>query len=200
MADKKLEIILSAKDRSTKTFKQFSSRVQSLTKNVFSLRGAFVSLAGAGGLGLFVKKQLEAADAIGKAADVIGVSTDALQEYRYAASLSGVETNVLDQSLKAFAKRVGEAQQGTGALTTFLRKFDQKLLSNIKQAGSTEDALRLLFDRMGRTADQTDRAALASAAFSRAGIGMTNMVKSGSAALKRMRQDARDLGIVLNQD
>ncbi|RZB36316.1 MAG: hypothetical protein SRB2_02141 [Desulfobacteraceae bacterium Eth-SRB2] len=94
---------------------------------------------------------------------------------------------------------MGEARNETGALVTFLKKFDEQLLQGIQSAGSTEQALDLVMDRMGRTADQTDRAALAAAAFSRSGLVLTNMVKGGAAGLNEMRQEARDLGIVMDE-
>lgn len=197
--DHRLQIILAAKDVTKSAFLSASGQVAALTKNVFSLRGAMVAVAGATGLGLFVKKSLDLADAVGKASDVIGISTSALQEYRHAAQLSGVSTGLLDNSLKAFSKRVGEARNETGALVTFLKKFDEELLSNIQNSESTEEALDLVMTRMGQTANQTDRAALAAAAFSRSGLVLTNMVKDGAEGLDRMRQEARDLGIVMDE-
>lgn len=199
MDDHKLQIILAARDATKSAFMSATGHVKAFTKNIFSMRGALVGIAGATGMGLFVKKALESADAIGKASDVIGISTDALQEYRHAARIAGVSTELMDNSFKAFSKRVGEARNETGALVTFLKKFDEQLLKDIQTAGSTEEALNLFMDRMGRTADQTDRAALAAAAFSRSGLVLTNMVKDGAAGLNRMRQEARDLGIVMDE-
>lgn len=197
--DHKLQIVLAARDATKSAFMSAQGRVKAFTKSVFSLRGAMVATAGAAAMGAMIKKSLETADAIGKAADVIGISTDALQEYRHAARIAGVSTSLMDNSFKAFSKRVGEARNETGALVTFLKKFDEQLLKNIQNAGSTEEALNLFMDRMGRTADQTDRAALAAAAFSRSGLVLTNMVKDGAAGLEKMRQEARDLGIVMDE-
>lgn len=197
--DHKLQIILAAKDATKSAFLSAQGQVKAFTKSVFSLRGAMVATAGAAAMGAMIKKSLETADAIGKASDVIGISTDALQEYRHAARLAGVSTSLMDNSFKAFSKRVGEARNETGALVTFLNKFDEQLLKNIQTSGSTEEALDLLMDRLGRTASQTDRAALAAAAFSRSGLVLTNMVKDGAAGLAKMRQEARDLGIVMDE-
>ena len=199
MDDHKLQIILAARDATKSAFLSASGQVKAFTKNIFSLRGAMAGLAGAAGMGMFVKKSLESADAIGKAADVIGISTDALQEYRHAARLAGISTELMDNSFKAFSKRVGEARNETGALVTFLKKFDEQLLKDIQTAKSTEEALDLVMKRMGRTASQTDRAALAAAAFSRSGLVLSNMVKDGADGLARMRQEARDLGIVMDE-
>jgi len=176
-----------------------TGHVERFTKNIFSLRTAMIGVAGAAAMGAMVKKSLDTADAIGKAADSIGISTDALQEYRHAARISGVETASLDKSIQQFAKRVGEAKAGTGAMITYLKKFDEQLLSNIQKSKSTDEALDLVFKRMGQTASATDKAALANAAFGRSGITMVNMVKDGAEGLIRLRQEARDLGIVMDE-
>ena len=96
MNDHKLQIILSAKDLTQRAFTSANARLQKFTSNVFSMRGALVAVAGVAAMGHFVKKSMEAADAIGKAADAIGISTGTLQEYRHAARISGVETEALD--------------------------------------------------------------------------------------------------------
>lgn len=206
MPDRRLEIVLAGKDLTGKAFKSVQGRVgklrasfTGLTSATGYLKAAFVGLAAAG-VGGFVKKSLDAADTIGKTADVIGISTDALQEYRHAANLSGVSVSTMESSFSAFAKRVGEARNDTGALVTFLKKFDSQLLENIKSAKSTDEALKLVFERMAQTASQTDRAALASAAFSRAGVRMVNFVKDGADGLARMRKEAQELGLVLSEN
>ena len=198
MNDHKLQIILSAKDLTQRAFTSANARLQKFTSNVFSMRGALVAVAGVAAMGHFVKKSMETADAIGKAADAIGISTGTLQEYRHAARISGVETAALDKSIMQFGKRVGEARSDTGAMITFLEKFDATLLKNVQSAKSTDEALDLVFKRMGQTASATDKAALANAAFGRSGITMVNMVKDGAAGLAKLRQEARDLGIVMD--
>ena len=52
--------------------------------------------ASAIGIGLLGKKMIETADSLAKTADRVGVTTDLLQELRFAASQSGVSTEKLD--------------------------------------------------------------------------------------------------------
>ena len=103
MTDRHLEIVLAAKDMSANSFKRVSGHLSRLKSQVISVQGALGMLAGAAGLGVIVKKNLEFADAIGKTADRIGIATDALQKYRYIAERSGVETSSLDKGLEALA-------------------------------------------------------------------------------------------------
>lgn len=174
--------------------------LKKMGKNMLSFRGIVGTVAGAAGLGFLVKRALETADEIAKTADVIGISTKALQEYRHAAQLAGVETAQLDSAFLAATKRIGELRVGTGTLVTFLDKSDKALKANIISAKTTDEALELVFDAMGKLTRQTDRAALSSALFGRtAGVKMTNLVKNGTASLKEMKEEANRLGLVMDE-
>lgn len=179
---------------------QFTTRkATQMVTSAWSIAAGAITMVSAGALVGFIKSSISAADAIAKTADRVGVSTGALQEYRYAASISGIETEKMDTSLEKFTRTLGETRHGTGALTSFLKKYDEQLLSNVKSSKSTDEALNLIFDAMGKTASEADRAALAAAAFGRAGVDMTSMVQDGAEGLNKMRQEARDLGIVIDE-
>ena len=176
-------------------------RASSLRRNMRLLGGVVAGVAAAGGLALLVKRSIDAADAIAKTADAIGISTDALQELRFAADLSGVSVESLDKALKFATKAIGELRTRTSSeLTTALKDFDAQLLSNIRSAGSVEEAIELVFRRMGEMEDATKKAALAKSVFGRAGIDLVNIVRGEADALEKMRQQARDLGIVLDEE
>lgn len=180
-------------------FLKMQHSASNMVKGMFSLKGIVGTLAGGGMFGYMAKQSLEAADAIGKTADAVGISTKTLQEYQHAAELSGVGTEKLNSVFLAFSKRIGELRAGTGPLVTYLNKFDKTLLQNLKSARNTDEALDLVFERMGEVKSATDRAALANAAFSRSGIKMTVMVKDGAAGLAAMKKEANDLGIVMDE-
>lgn len=200
MADHRLEIILAARDATKNAFLSVTGHVTSLTKNIFSLRGAFATLAGTGGIGLFVEKSLEMADTIGKTADKLGVSTDALQEYRYAASLAGVEQNTLDMALQRFTRRTAEAAQGKGELKAVLEQYNIAVKDATGRTRNHEEVLNDLADVIAGTESESERLRIAFKAFDSEGAALVNLLKNGSAAMNKVRQDARDLGIVMNED
>jgi hypothetical protein len=148
-------------------------------------------------IGYMAKKTLDSADATAKLADSLGYSIKLMQEYSYAAGLSGVAQGTLNSSMLAFAKRLGEAKAGTGALVTYLKKTDKALLNQLTSTSDVNKALEIFMTALGNVKSSTDRAALASAAFSRAGIAMTVMVKDGGAGLRAMQKEAHDLGLVM---
>jgi len=196
MATNKARIEITARDRTKAAFRSVSAGLASIRRTVFSVKTALAGLVAVGA----VKKALDYADAIGKTADSIGVTTDALQEYRYAADISGVSTEALDSALRSFAKRVGEAKSNTGTLITILKTLDPALLANIKNARDMGEAFDLVIKKGAGMSNQLDRAALFAAAFGKkAGVGMTNLIKDGVGAMEALRREAQELGIVMDE-
>jgi hypothetical protein len=180
-------------------FARTKGAVSGLAGSLLNLPAGVGVAAGAAGLGLLIKSSIEAADAIAKTSDSIGISTSKLQEYRFAASQSGVSTEAFDKAMQGFAKRVGEAQAGTGSLITVLKKVDPSLLANIQNAKSTDEAYRLMTEAIANTEDATLKAALANAAFGRTGVEMVNLMNQGVAGLDSFSAKARELGLVIDE-
>lgn len=157
--------------------------------------GAGIATAAAGAAVAFTKTSFAAADTIGKVASTAGVSTDTLQEMRHAASLSGVSFNDLDKGMQGLNKRVGELRAGSGSLYTYLNKTNKALLSQVQSARSTDEALNLIYGSMKGLTAESDRAALAAAAFGRSGQRLYIMTDN----VKELRQEARDLGLVIDE-
>jgi chromosome segregation ATPase len=139
-------------------------------------------------------------DNIAKTADNIGVTTDALQELRFANERMGVSVNDTDSALEAFGKRLGELRAGTGSLNTLLNKTAPELRQLLVNARDNDEAFNILFRSMAETTDQANRLALAAAAFGRGpGIAMARAARDGVEAFEALRETARDLGVVIDE-
>jgi len=198
---KEVKFDITAKDKTKAAFSSATSSLKKLKGVAGSLK--VPALAGAaviGGLALFAKNAIKVADTLAKTADQIGISTTALQEYRFASELAGVAAGALDTSFRKFTRTLGELRAGTGAAVTFLKKFKPELVNQFRATKDADAALELLFDSLSNVTNQSDRAALAAAFFGRKGAELTLLVKGGSAALKEQRQRAQDLGLVLEED
>ncbi len=195
--DKNLKKAEKSSGKLGRALAKVGTRVKGLARGLVSMRSAVVLAAGAVGFGLLVKKALNTADAIGKAADAIGISTDALQEYRHAAELSGVATGQLDKALMKATRNIGELGRSSSELDLTLKELAPDLLANVRAASSVEEALELAFVAMSKMATQTKRAAVANAFFGRSGILMTNIVRNGADAYREMIREARTLGLII---
>lgn len=173
----------------------------SFAKRTLSLRGAVATLAGGAGLGLLAKRSIDAADSIAKVADATGVSTDALQEFRFAADLAGVSAESWDKALKFATKSVGELKTRVSSeLSTALKDYDAELLANIKNSENQEQVIALVVRALEDETDASKKAALAKAFFGRAGIDLVNIANDEAGAFERGRAQARALGTVLRED
>lgn len=156
-----------------------------------------IGAAGAAVFGL-ASSTAAAGDELAKQSRALGFNVEAYQELGYAAERSGVSAETFNSSMTAFTKRLGEAAQGSGAAKDALEQLGLSAQDLIDM--EPDQALGLIADRMNDIENPADRAALAADLFSRAGIRMTNMLGEGSEGLGRLRQEARDLGLVLSED
>lgn len=185
-------------NKATSQAQQVGRRFKSIFKGVGLSMAAGLSAAG---LTRLVKSSIDTADAIAKNANKANIATGTYQELTFALDKFDVSQQQVTTGLMAFTKRLGEARSGTGALVTYLRKYDQALLDSLASAESNEQALDIFMTALGGVKNDADRAALAAAGFSRtAGVSMAAALKDGGAGIEKWRKKAKALGIVISDD
>ena len=75
------------------------------------------------GIGLLGKKMLDVADKTANTADKLGITTDLLQELRFAATQTGISTESLETPMARFTKRLGEAATAPGLPQMYIRSW-----------------------------------------------------------------------------
>lgn len=176
--------------------KSFQARTDFAIRSLanFSVIAAGAATAAFG----FSKVAISAADNIAKTADKVGVTTDELQKYRFAAELSGVATTVMDTALQRLARRTGEAAQGTGVLVKLFEQYGIAATDAEGNARSTADVFRDIAEAMQNAGSEQERLRIAVAAFDTEGAGLVNMLRNGTAGLDQMTSRADQLGIVID--
>ncbi|MBZ9852794.1 hypothetical protein LB566_03225 [Mesorhizobium sp. CA13] len=166
-------------------------------------RGVVASLAAIGvGFSLDgVRKAIKEVADIGDVADKVGLTTDALQELRYAAEKTGASTDTLDQSMAGFAKRIAEVAAGGE------NDLSRVLKANNVQLRDQEGNLRKQTDILGDYANliknartEQDQLRLATIAFGDRGGDLVNTFRGGAGAIRDMSDEAHNLGLVLSTD
>jgi GH24 family phage-related lysozyme (muramidase) len=172
----------------------------SATKSLSRLAGMF-------GIGLGVEAFTSAIrDAVKSTADMrdvaarIGITTDALQEMRYAAGQSGVEIGQMDDALSKFSKNIGQAANGSGDLLKILQANNVSLRDSKGNLRPLNDLLGDFADLVKRAANDSDRLVLVTTAFAKGGIGMVNVVRDGKAGLAAFADEAHRTGQILNSE
>ena len=152
----------------------------------------------AAGIALAVKfggASLQMADTLADSAQRIGIGTEALQEYQYVARKTGEDANAVGGDLEAFSNKLAKAQAGLSKsdanafAALFGKDFDLKQLTDVGKA------LELTTDRIEELTRPSDRAAIAEQ------LGLQSLataLREGSGEVARLRDEARELGFVLD--
>ncbi len=127
----------------------------------------------------------------------IGLGTEALQEFRFAASQVGVETRTTDLALQRFTRRLGEAQQGGGELKATLEEYNIELREADGTARTAEAVLRDLTEAMKNAKSENERLLIQFKAFDSEGVGFGNALIGD---FDRIIAEARELGLILDDE
>ena len=107
-------IKITATDKTKGAFGSVKRSVSGLSSSVLSLQGAL------GGIGLalgvrafinFTKSSLALADGIGKMSDRLGITTTALQTFRFAGEQAGETFESMDNNLVKFVRNLGTVRR-----------------------------------------------------------------------------------------
>lgn len=136
------------------------------------------------------------ADEIGDTAAKLQVSTDLLQEFRYAMIEAGGETKDADAAIEGFTEQLGLARVGSEKALKWFQAlgFSRQQLQSF---ASVDDAMKAVADRISRISSAADRAAVAE----KLGLKpMLPLLVQGAARMDELRQAAHDLGYVVGAD
>jgi len=166
--------------------------------------GKYAKLAGlafvgaAAGLAVLVKKEADAADAIGKNSRKLGISVELYQRLGHAAELSGLTMDKLIPGLKRLSAAAYDAANGSKESEDAFAQLG----ITVKDAGGnlkdTEGLLWEAFTALGQVENNTLKVALAQKVFGRSGVDLLPMLSKGADGLAAMMAEADKLGIVMN--
>lgn len=170
--------------------------IRSPIASIGSLKGAIGGLAGALALKELAgatQRAFDYADSIQDLADRSGASTKAIQEFRFAAQLSGSSVEVADAATEKFARTLGLAQQGSDAQVKLFR--DLGVTST-----DFDTALRQTLDGIAKLPTVQQRAAVGFQIFGKSSATLTGLLGQGSKGFDELAVKAQELGIVLKDD
>lgn len=145
----------------------------------------------------FLKDQAMAAfdfaDGLVDLSDRTATTTKTLQEFRYAAQMSGSGVESADAAIDKFAKNLGSAINGN---KTVAKSFaDLGVTSK-----DTDTALRQFMDGIAKLPTVAQRNQKATELMGKSAADLTVLLSGGSSGFNELAQSAADLGIVLEDD
>jgi lambda family phage tail tape measure protein len=170
-------------------------------RSLRSVEGAFAALGvtvSAGAFVLLIKHNINAADAIHKTSQKIGIQATDLAALKYAAELADVPMEQLVGGMKRFSSTLINAQSGL----LEARKSFAALGIDMKAASRDPlEALLKLADRFQKMPDGITKTAMAARMFGKsAGPDMIPFLNMGREGIIELMREADALGLVLSKD
>lgn len=189
---------LSGTEKVIKRVNRMERQFKSMIGTTGRLAGAFVALAGVGGMGALLKTSIATVDSLAKTADKLGITTQALTSLRHAAELSGVASNTLDMALQRMVRRVSEAAHGFGEAKGALAELgiDAQRLAQM----TPDQQMRTLADAFGLVEAQADKVRLAMKLFDSEGVALVNTLALGRSGLDQVTGSINRLGGAIDRN
>ena len=170
-------------DKTKAAFASVDKSMRTMKRSIGSLQSAVVGVIGSAALGGLVKSLADVADRLGKTSARLGISTEDLQKFRFAAEQSGIEVSTFDTALQRFTRRSAEAAEGTGVAKDAFKELGISLKNNDGTLKSNTQLLKEVADAFKGTQSQADRVRLAFKLFDTEGVKMVNLLQQGSGAI-----------------
>lgn len=156
--------------------------------------------AGASALAGMAVKTAGVTDNIDKMSQKIGISREAYQELDFICSQSGTSVDNLKNGLKTLTTQMQSAADGSKSAKGY---FDELGLSWEDGSGNLKDQETMMweaFSALQGMENQTEKAALATKLFGKAGLELLPMLNGADGSIESMKQQAHDLGLVLSDE
>jgi phage-related protein len=159
---------------------------------------ATAALAAGAALGKAALSAGEYADEILTNSAITGLSTEALQQYSYAAELMDVSSETISAALKRNTRAMSEAQQGTEDYANAYATLGVSVTNADGTLRSSTEVFDETIAALGNVANETERDALAMQLFGRSATELNPMIMQGADGLAALRQEAIDAGAVMS--
>lgn len=185
----------------TSGLKQADGALGGFAKKIgVSLAGAAAAAtAAATAVAFAVKGQLNAADELGKTAQKVGVSVEALSRLKYAAELSDISLEGLAGGLKKLGVNMNAvASGGAGPAAAAFQTLGISATTANGQLKSSDVVLSEVADKFAGMRDGAQKTALAVALFGKSGSDLIPLLNAGASGLAAMGDEAAQLGLVID--
>lgn len=187
---------ITAVDQFSGAFDKLKARVTDMSGGFSRLNGmiaAFTGGLGVGAFAAFVKKTIDAHEEVNKFSQKLGIAVGELSALKYAANQSDVSMDVLGKGIKGLSQKMVEAADASSKASRMMK------LLGVDAGGSTGAAIEKLAGSFAKLPDGATKAALATELFGKAGMEMIPFLNQGSEGIRKMKEEAVRLGIVMDE-
>jgi hypothetical protein len=170
-----------------------------LKKAALVAAAAFAAIKAVKGIASLVDDVRGIGDELDKTSKQLGVSTDALQEWRHAAGLAGVSGKSVSVTMRKLQKNAFEAAKGNKMLEEDFAKLGVSVEDSNGNLKTADQLMQDMGDGFAKLTNASEKSALAQNLMGRSGAELIPLFNEGSEAIGKMRQEAHDLGSVMSE-
>ncbi len=160
---------------------------------------ATAAVAAGAAMGVAVKGAIDSADALSKAAQKVGTTTEALSRLKYAADYSDVSLEQLTGGLGRLSKTMLEVAGGSkGPAATALQALGISVTDAAGKLRGSDQVFADIAERFGRMEDGATKTALAISLFGKSGAELIPLLNSGKDGLAAMADESDRLGLTIS--
>lgn len=142
----------------------------------------------------------DAADELMTTSTQLSISTDTLQEWRYAARFIDTEVEDMSKGLAKVTKAMGEATKSNEDYIELANGMKISIRGSNGELLDSEDVFYNAVDAIGKLTNETDKEITSQELFGKSYQDMMPLIQAGSESLKKYGDEAKKLGIVMSED
>ncbi|MDF2881672.1 MAG: hypothetical protein K0R54_2229 [Clostridiaceae bacterium] len=196
--EQNLESLEKQAKQSNSAIKGFADAGDKLTS--IGKKMSVVSAGIAAGVGAAANSALESADNLIKLADQTGLTTTELQELQYVGGQVGVELDTIAGAQAKLTKAMSGARDGTGAQADAFKTLGISVTDANGQLRNAQDVMGETLNKLNGIENETERDALSMAIFGKSAMELNPLMKLGADGIAEMKQNAHDMGIVMDEE
>lgn len=151
------------------------------------------------GMVAITMKAIEAADAADKLAKQTGLTREEIQELGYAAEQEHASLEKIATAILRLSRNMSDASRGTGEARYAFEKLGIAVTKSDGQLRNSVDVMLDVADRFKDMRNETEMTAAAMQLFGRSGAEIVPFLRMGGDEIRKLMQEARDLGFVMSE-
>ncbi len=182
---------------------QFEKSVGGVRTGLGTLSKSLATLGVALSVGTIIgatKRALEYAASLGETAEQLGVTTEALQVYRFIATQVGITQDEMDNSLGRLSDSIAEAGKGTKAQAEAFNELRVNVKTADGQLKDTDRVIREMSVAFSKLENEQDKVRIGRDLIGKSGGKFVTAISGGTKAIEEWTKAAHEAGVVISSD
>ncbi|MDP3322641.1 MAG: hypothetical protein Q8S71_03740 [Hydrogenophaga sp.] len=197
MARNETKIDITAEDKTASAFASVGNRLLGVEQSfgkITGMIGGLSAVAAVGFIATSVKNAADFADEMGKAAQKVGTTTEALSALKYAADLSDVSFEQLQTGMGKLAKTTEDFRDGSKSAVDAFAKINL----DPTKFKDTSELFAAVAEQLSKMEDGARKTAIAQELLGKSGQELIPLLNGGASGLKEMADEAERFGLVVD--